>query len=81
MEFLLTFFIYPLQEPLTLSKQLGFTLDNPRTDDEIEMVKEYLLRAYESGYDYTLPIHSKEDIVTVESILIIFRNALSEKDH
>ncbi len=81
MEFLLTSFIYPIQEPLTLSKQLGFRLDNPRTVDEIETVKEYLLRAYDSGYDYKFPIHSEEDIVTVESILITFRNTLSEKDY
>ena len=80
MEFLLTSFIYPLQEPLTLSRQLGFSLDNPRTDDEIEAVKEYLLRAYESGYDYKFPIHSEEDIVTLESIINAFRDAISEED-
>lgn len=80
MEFLLTFFIYPLQEPLTLSSQLGFNLDNPRTDDEIETVKEYLLRAYESGYDYKFPIYSEEAIVTLESILHAFRDGVSEED-
>lgn len=80
MEFLLTSFIYPLQKPLTLSKQLAFYLDNPQTIEEIEAVKGYLLRAYESGYDYKFPIYSEEDIVTLESILISFRNALSEAD-
>jgi hypothetical protein len=80
MEFLLTSFLYPLQEPLTLSRQLGFSLDNPRTGDEIEAVKEYLLSAYHSGYDYKFPIYSEENIVTLESILIAFRNALSEED-
>ncbi|MEH2383374.1 MAG: hypothetical protein V7K27_31550 [Nostoc sp.] len=77
---MLTSFIYPLQKPLTLSKQLGFNLDNPQTSEEIEAVKDYLLRAYESGYDYRFPIHSEEDIVTLESILITFRNSLSEED-
>lgn len=80
MEFLLTSFIYPLQEPLTLSRQLGFSLDNPRTDDEIKTVKEYLLRAYDSRYDYKFPIYSEEDIVTLESILSTFRDATSEED-
>ena len=80
MEFLLTSFIYPLQKPLTLSKQLGFSLDNPQTSDEIEVVKDYLIRAYESGYDYKFPVSSNENIVTLESILISFRDALSKED-
>jgi hypothetical protein len=47
MEFLLTSYIYPLKEPLVLSRRLGFSLDNPRTELETEVVKGYLLRAYE----------------------------------
>jgi hypothetical protein len=39
--FLLTNFIYPLNEPITLSKQFDYVLDNPRTPEEIS----YLLEA------------------------------------
>jgi hypothetical protein len=80
MEFLITSYIYPLKEPLVLSPHLGFNLDNPRTELEVTVVKDYLLRAYESGYDYKLPIHSDEPIVTIEGILEDFRNVLSADD-
>ena len=80
MEFLLTSYIYPLKEPLVLSRRLGFSLDNPRTELETEVVKGYLLRAYESGYDYKFPVHSDEPIVTIEGILEDFRNTLSSND-
>lgn len=80
MEFLLTSYIYPFKEPLVLSRRLGFSLDNPRTDLEVTVVKDYLLRAYESGYDYKFPVHSDEPIVTIEGILEDFRNTLSAHD-
>lgn len=80
MEFLITQYIYPLQEKLILSQHLGFWLDNPRTELEISAVSDYLLRAYESGYDYKFPIYSDEQIITVEDILFGFRDALSNSD-
>ena len=80
MEFLLTSYIYPLKEPLVLSRRFGFSLDNPRTELETEVVKGYLLGAYESGYDYKFPVHSDEPIVTIEGILEDFRNTLSSND-
>jgi len=80
MEFLLTFYVYPLPEKMVLSKELGFCLDNPRTELEIAFVKDYLLRAYESGYDYRLPVDSEEPIVTLEGILFDFRDNLSSED-
>lgn len=48
MNFLITTFIYPVPEPIPLSKHLKFYLDNPRTDEEIAYVKEHLLKAYDS---------------------------------
>jgi hypothetical protein len=80
MEFLVTTFIYPLSEPIILSKKLGFKLDNPKTDYEIGGVKDYLLRAYNSGYDYRLPIHSNKPIITIESLLFKFRDIFSKRD-
>ena len=42
MEFLITRYIYPLKEKIILSDKLGFSLDNPRSEYEISLVKEYL---------------------------------------
>ena len=58
MNFFLTFYIYPLKEKITLSESQKFYLDNPRTREEIATVENYLVRAYESGYDLRLPVHS-----------------------
>jgi hypothetical protein len=80
MEFLITQYIYPLAERLPLSRRLGFWLDNPRTELEISVVEDYLMRAYESGYDYKLPVSSDEPIVTIEDTLLRFYNSLSHED-
>lgn len=80
MNFVITTYVYPLAQPIELSKSLRIQLDNPRTKDEIRFVENQLLRAWESGEDYAFPIHSDEDIVTVESTLFRFRDALSVRD-
>jgi hypothetical protein len=48
MNFLLTNYIYPMRERLLLSGNLEIYLDNPRTDEEIEAVREYIVQAYSS---------------------------------
>ena len=35
----LSTYIYPISEPINLSETLSYTLDNPRNDEEIEMVR------------------------------------------
>lgn len=80
MEFLLTSYIYPLKDPVLLSSHLGFCLDNPRTELELKVVSDYLLRAYESGYDFKFPVQSEEPIVTIENALSDFREAFSSRD-
>jgi len=80
MNFLLTFYIYPLKEKITLSESQRFYLDNPRTEEEISVLKDYLIRAYESGYDLRLPIHSDEESVTIEDLLFGFRDEFSQED-
>ena len=80
MEFLLTQYIYPLEEPIQLSENLGFFLDNPRSELEISVIEDYILRAHESGYDYKFPPYSDEPIVTIENILIGFRDVFSDED-
>ena len=80
MEFLLTRYIYPIPEPMILSERLGFSFDNPRTTDEISEVKDYLVRAYESGYDYRFPIHSDEPIMTLDDMVQRFHTKFSSED-
>lgn len=40
MNFFLTSYIYPIEEPIVLSKKLNFVLDNPRTQEEIDLITE-----------------------------------------
>src|SRR6185503_4441595 len=80
MNFVVTTYVYPLAQPIELSKSLRIQLDNPRTKDEIRFVEGQLTRAWESGEDYAFPIHSDEDIVTVENTLFRFRDAFSVRD-
>lgn len=81
MNFLLTFYIYPLSQKILLSKHLNCLLDNPRTGEEISAVRDYIVSAYDSGYDIRLPMYSDEPIVTLENILFRFRGALSSHDN
>jgi hypothetical protein len=55
MAFTLTKYIYPLKEPILLSKHLGYTLDNPRTEDEIQFVKDYIHPALKRHYESNMP--------------------------
>jgi DNA-binding helix-hairpin-helix protein with protein kinase domain len=48
MNFLPTEYIYPLHEPISLSIKLKLYLDNPRTDEEISLVEEYIREAYKN---------------------------------
>jgi hypothetical protein len=80
MNFLLTSYIYPLAEPLSLSAHLNIHLDNPRNEDEISLVERFLTRARDSGEDYALPIHSDENIVTVEDTLFRLRDYIGHAD-
>jgi hypothetical protein len=80
MNFVVTTYVYPLAQPIELSKSLKIQLDNPRTKDEIRFVEGQLKRAWESGEDYAFPIHSDEDIVTVENTLFRFHDAFSVSD-
>jgi hypothetical protein len=80
MEFLITAYIYPLERREMLSNHLGFWFDNPRTELEISVVKDYLEDAYESGYDYKFPIHSDNPIMTLEEALMKFAENLGKTD-
>jgi hypothetical protein len=78
--FLLTKYFFPLQEPITLSQRFGFQIDNPRTDKEIAYAKHFITDLYESRITTVIPPHSKEDIVTLESIIKRFQGTYSKSD-
>jgi hypothetical protein len=77
---LMTTYLYPLAERIPLSKQLNAYLDNPRTDEEIGAVVEYIRRAYSVDSAWRFPEHSDEDIVTLESLFLRFCDNFSPVD-
>lgn len=81
MNFLITSYILPLAEPVTLSPRLSFFLDNPRTEQEISLLEEYLVEAYDSGDDFRFPVHSDEPIVTLEGILFRFYESFKSNEY
>jgi len=76
MNFLLTTYIYPLEEKIILSNNLGITLDNLRTQAEIEYVARYLKVSLNSpdpmyGYGYTsrLPVNAPKEYLSIKLAL------------
>lgn len=87
MNFILTRYIYPINEPIVLSEKLGITLDNARTESEIALIKTYLKvsldspsKMYSYGFSRRLPMNSKEDILTYKSVFKLFRKEYSKND-
>lgn len=80
MNFLTTFYVYPLPEKITLSRRLNFSLDNPRTDDEISTVKDYLLQTYEAEREGRFLLKSYKSTDELESILFDFRDLFAASD-
>jgi hypothetical protein len=56
MNFLLTRYIYPLEAKSVLSERLNIFLDNPRTDEEITVIAEYL--RYSESIDHAAYDHN-----------------------
>lgn len=89
MNFLLTRYIYPLEAKTLLSEKLNICLDNPRTDEEIESIAEYL-RYSESidhasyNHNWRLPRAEEVDIdhgiLTLDGIVHDFLERYSTLD-
>lgn len=79
-DFVLTLYFYPLSSPLQLSDHLAFSLDNPRTDEEINYVAKILTTWQKYGRNRAFPTTSREDIVTLERVLLETRDATSDSD-
>lgn len=90
MNFILTTYIYPIDKEIQISKRFNFSLDNPRTEEEIQLVSSYLEKSmnspsefYQDGWNANLPIHITEetkDYVSVESTLQNFEENYSKAD-
>lgn len=77
MNFILTNFIYPLEQQVVISKHYNLLFDNPRTEEEIKYVENIIKTSYTSKLNrIRLPIKSKEPILTIERILNDFNNTL-----
>lgn len=66
MNFLLTQYIYPIRNPIKISTKHQFSLDNPRTDEEIDAVYNYISKSYDINHEYDMggpriPIENSED--------------------
>ena len=79
MGLLLTFYIYPIREKITLSHRLGYHLDNPRTDEEVLAVKGLLVDVH-SKYEPVVPIQSEEPIITIANTLEQFYTVFAQED-
>jgi hypothetical protein len=80
MNFLMTTYVYPLAERVPLSEMLNVHLDNPRTEEEVEAVAEYIERAYSVGSAWRLPPHTEENFVSLEGLISRFCNSVADSN-
>lgn len=74
----LTKYIYPLENPISLSGELGYTLDNPRTEQEIELVKNFIAPSVNAEGDKSMAMKVAPAHVRVMLNLEYLINHLSE---
>lgn len=79
MDYKLTHYIYPIQKPICLSKELGFYLDNPRGDIEIKEIRDRLSGSRKTSY-FQLIAQSEDDFSNAEKYLLDFRDHFSSID-
>lgn len=87
MKFFLTTYLYPIENEITLSKSLRFSLDNPRTEEEFSIIKEYLSVSVNSPNEmYSLHNYMRPSVEELENSLSItdslkkFRKVFSHND-
>lgn len=76
MNIILTQYIYPIENSICLSEKLGLSFDNPRSEEEIEIVKRYIKyslgspdKMYEHDRAMRLPISAPRHIVSIRQAL------------
>lgn len=80
MNFLLTHYIHPIPDEVVISEHLGITLDNPRTSEEIELIRTLIAKSYDIDSAWRIPPDSEQDIVTLTWIRKKFHEEFSKID-
>lgn len=90
MNFIFTKYIHPIEKPIEISKKMKFKLDNPRTEEEIELVLSHLEKSlnspdevYEHEPQFKIPINLTKEtqgVLTVESAINDLHKNYSEHD-
>jgi len=90
MNFVLTRYIYPIENPILISNRFRLRLDNPRTQKEIDLILTHLKTSMDSPSEvYAYDTHSRipinasqaaEGTLTVESALENFEKNYSNHD-
>lgn len=85
MDYVLTTYIYPLENKIPLSRNKKLFLDNLRTDEEIEELYQIINTSYNNvpeAYSYgdvrLPPEHENKEIITIELAINRFLNSLPE---
>jgi hypothetical protein len=78
MAFTLTKYIYPLKDKITLSQHLRYEIDNPRTEEEILFVKEYISYALQRHYENSKPDYNP--MLSAAFAISEWRNYMKGKD-
>lgn len=59
----LTYFIYPLSVPISISQELGIEFDNPRSEEELEFVKSKIIPAIQNKeFEHLIPSRGKFEL-------------------
>ncbi|RLA74344.1 MAG: hypothetical protein DRG11_05200 [Epsilonproteobacteria bacterium] len=89
MNFFLTTYIFPIQHEIILSNKLNFKLDNPRTKDEINIIKENLKvsldspdKMYKHNKYMRIPINNiDENMLSIEKALQKFYKKYKDNNY
>lgn len=78
MSFALTKYIYPIEETIVLSETLCYSLDNPRTPEEKEIVKKYIMASLPK--DEKIEEYQKPKWIIANESIVQLRTRLTNDD-
>lgn len=81
MNFILTQYIYPIKEPIILSKRMNIILDNPRTEEEINRIGRLIQISHEKSEFFRLPpYHKDKRVMSWDYFIKTFIEKFSKND-
>lgn len=80
MEYIITRYIFPLKEKVILSRSMGFYLDNPRSDKDIQSIREFWEAVYSSIKDNKGFSIREEAFFSFEPYLMMFKEKFAPQD-